>query len=112
MGKVFGIHEIELKPGVTEADLRQHLRDSTFSIPGLTTYVAKGDRGARTDKYVAIIEFESAELRARYFPSTGEPSEEWNRLVAPFVPVIERFTQLTTWPDPNFTDYHVLDLTE
>ena len=112
MGKVFGIHAIDLKPGVTEADLEQYVRDSTVSIPGITMYVAKGDRGAYAGRYVSIVEIESAELRERYFPPGGETSEEWNRLVAPFAAEIERFGQITTWPDPDFTDYHVIGPTK
>ena len=109
MGKVFSVHTIELQPGVTEADLAAYIRDSRYAVPGQTVYIAKGDRGARSGQYILIVEFESVELRDRYFPSEGTPSDAYNEVAAPFMAEVERFTQLTTWPDPAFTDYHVLN---
>ena len=108
MGKVISVQPFDLKPGVTDADIEAHLRDSTFSVPGITVYVAKGDRGARNGQYVAIIETESAELRDRYFPADGSPSDEFTQLFAPFMAEDERFRKLTTWPNPDSTDYHVI----
>ncbi len=108
MGKVFTVHPIDLKPGVTEADLEAYGRDAQYSVPGHTIYVAKGDRGARTGQYVVIVEFESAEVRDRYFPSADTTSDEYNQLAAPFMAELQRFGELTTWPSPDFTDYHVI----
>ncbi len=59
-----------------------------------------------------IVEFESVELRDRYFPTEGTVSDEYNQLVAPFLPEMERFGSLTTWADHRFTDYHVLAQTK
>ncbi len=67
-------------------------------------YLLKGNRGARQGQYVILTEFESVELRDRYFPSMGEASEEWQRLAAPFTAELEQISTLTTWPGPQFTD--------
>ncbi len=111
MAKVFSVHLIDLQPGVTDAELEQFMQETTYSVPGQTVYLLKGNRGARDGKYALLVEFDSVELRDRYFPTTGEASEEFNRLAAPFAAELERFGRLTTWPDPEFTDYTVIGQT-
>ncbi len=108
MGKVISFHAIDLQPGVTEADLERYVQDLRYAVPGQTVYLAKGDRGARSGQYAVIVEFESADLRDRYFPTADTTSDEYTQLAAPFTAELERFSQLTTWPDPTYTDYHVL----
>jgi predicted ester cyclase len=108
MGKVFSIHAIDLQPGVTDADLEDFVRNLRYAIPGQTVYLVKGDRGARTGQYAVLVEFDSVDLRDRYFPSEETASAEYNTHAAPFMAELERFGQLTTWPDPAFTDYQVL----
>ena len=108
MGKVFSVQTIDLKPGVSEADLEEFVRNLQAVAPGLIVYVAKGDRGVHNGHYAVIVEFESAEVRDRYFPSPDEVSEEWNRVSAPVAAEMERFSQMTTWPSAEYTDYHVI----
>jgi hypothetical protein len=112
MARVLSIHLIDLRPGVTEAELEKAMEQATYSVPGQTVYLLKGNRGARTGRYAIMAEFESMELRDRYFPASGEPSEEWQRLAAPFAAELERVGTLTTWPDPEFTDYTVVSQTK
>ncbi len=112
MAKVFSIHTIEPRPSVSASQIEQALSEATYSVPGQTVYLLKGNRGARAGQYVILAEFESVELRDRYFPATGEASEEWQRLAAPFTAELEQIGALTTWPDPQFTDYTVVAQTK
>ena len=112
MAKVFSVHLIDLQPGVTETELEQAMHEATYCVPRQAVYLLKGNRGAREGKYALLVEFDSVELRDRYFPATGEASEEYNRLAAPFAAELERLGRLTTWPDPEFTDYMVIGQTK
>jgi hypothetical protein len=51
----------------------------TSQLPGWKTYLLKGDRGARTGKYLVLFEIESLEARDRFFPGPGQESEEFTR---------------------------------
>jgi hypothetical protein len=79
MAKVFGVHEIELRPGVTaeefERFLAQEYAPAEAPPPaGLKVYHLKGDRGERAGKYLVLIEIDSVETRDHYFPAPGELS--------------------------------------
>jgi hypothetical protein len=53
MPKVFGLHEVELPPGVTPEEHEQHFGQELASLPdyqGWKTYLLKGDRGASWDQ--------------------------------------------------------------
>jgi hypothetical protein len=82
MPKVFGLHEIELQPGVEPEEYERFFAEElapTPELPGWKTHLLKGDRGARTGKYLVLFEIESLEARDRYFPAPGEESEEFTR---------------------------------
>jgi hypothetical protein len=112
MAKVLGIHEIELLPGVSEADFERlvldEFRPGVSGFQGWTVHLGKADRGERDGKYAIIIEIESQAARDRYSPSTNEMSEEGQR-------ALERLSELSakwatfspTAPGQNtvFTDY-------
>ena len=109
MAKIVGIHQLELKPGGTEqqADEMAARLTREFSIPGLTTRVAKGDRGPQSGRYIMILEIDSKDRRDRYFPLNGEDSAEFYQHVAPYAELIEQVMAVFVWPDPNFNDYVV-----
>lgn len=80
MPKVFGLHEVELQPGVEPKEYERFFAEEiapTLEIPGFKTRLLKGDRGVRTGKYLVFLEIESLEVRDRYFPRPGEESEEF-----------------------------------
>jgi hypothetical protein len=82
MPKVFGLHEMELPPGVEPEEYERFFAEEIAPMPKLTvwkTRLLKGDRGARTGKYLVLHEIESLEARDRYFPRSGEASEEFTR---------------------------------
>ena len=82
MPKVFGMHEIELQPGVEPEDYEQFFAEElapTLKLPGWKTHLLRGDRGARSGKYLVLHEIETLDARDRYFPGPGEQSEEFTR---------------------------------
>ena len=79
MAKVFGLHEIELRPDVTDEQYERFIREKVASLatfPGWRWYLLKGDRGERDDKYLLMIEIESVAARDRFAPSPNQTSEE------------------------------------
>jgi len=113
MAKVFGIHEIELRPGVKEEDFERFLTEEAVQLPqfqGWKFHFAKADRGVRTGKYAVIFEIESVAARDRYAPQSDTGSEEAQRDEAPYATVLEKWSKLATIPgsDTTFTDYVVI----
>ena len=79
MPKVFGLHEVELRPGVAPEEYERFFAEQIAplpKLPGWKTHLLKGDRGARAGKYLVLFEIESPEARDRYFPGPREESEE------------------------------------
>jgi hypothetical protein len=112
MAKVFGIHEIELRPGVTAEEFERFITEAIAPLSpfqGWNFHLAKGDRGARTGKYALIFEIESVEARDRYAPKSGA-SEEAQRELARYARELEQWGKLSTVPgsDTRFTDYVVV----
>ena len=72
MPKVFGMHEIELQPGVEPEDYERFFAEELAPTPqasGMEDPSSKGDRGARGGKYLVLHEIESLDARDRYFPT-------------------------------------------
>jgi len=108
MAKVFGIHEIELQPGVTAEEFEQFMTDTISQWPQLEGYaisVAKGDRGTHAGKYIMVFEIESIEARDRYFPAPEVLSEEAQRASEGSAALFEKMDSLCT---STFTDYVVI----
>lgn len=113
MSKVFGMHMIALKPGVKAEDFEKFVTEELSTLPsleGVKTYLLKGDRGDREGKYLFMDEFESVEVRDRYFPSPGEMSKEAQQFYgAPaLVAMMEKWASLATPVDVIYTDYVAL----
>ena len=71
MPTVYGLHEIELQPGVEPDEYERFFAEEvapTVELPGWKTRLLKGDRGERAGKYLVLLEIESLEARDRYFP--------------------------------------------
>ena len=113
MAKVYGIHEIELRPGADPAAFEQLFADGAnldASYEGWTPYLLKGERGERKGKYIMLVEIESLAARDRYMPDSGPTAEglEVEKKVAEYW---TRWQQLATVPgvDTVFTDYVVVE---
>ena len=84
MPTVYGLHEIELQPGVEPDEYERFFPEELApspELPGWKVHLLKGDRGARAGKSLVLLEIESPEARDRYFPSPGEESEEFTRFL-------------------------------
>jgi len=83
MPKVFSTWVITLRPGVTEGEFEQFLRewDPAAPLPGTRPRILKGERGEGLGKYLMLNEFESVETRDRYFPSRNQASKEAEELM-------------------------------
>ena len=84
MPTVYGLHEIELQPGVEPEEYERFFAEELAPspmVPGWRVHLLKGDRGARAGKFLVLLEIESLEARYRYFPRPGEESEEFTRFL-------------------------------
>lgn len=112
MAKVLGIHEIDLRPGVTGEEFESFYREEAggFWPSGWKGYLLKGDRGEREGSYTLLIEIESPEARDRIAPAHRELSEEAQREGDAHKEVIEKWKRLASFPaeDSVYTDYSVV----
>ena len=82
MGKVYGIHELELNPGVDEDSFVQFFNcelAQAYAEMGWKLMLLKGDRGQRAGKYGVLFEIESRAARDRISPAHNVESEEARR---------------------------------
>ena len=113
MAKVFGIHQLELKPGADAAEFERFVRDE-YSLPELAGWqvsIAKGDRGENVGKYLVICEIESLETRNRDVPGDGTFSpkfEQWIAASAALDEKLNRFLTKAAGMETPFTDYVVV----
>ncbi len=110
MSKVFGMHKLELKPGVDEREFEDFVCNQVIPIykvvPGQTIHLLKGDRGERNGKYMLLIELESPARRDQIYPAEGGFAEDVQQLVGNVDPIFEKFsTYVETFPDETVTDY-------
>src|SRR5215510_718496 len=113
MAKLFGMHEIELRPGVKGEDFEKFLIEEVKLLPifeGWKTYLLKADRGERNGKYLLLLEIESVEARDRYVPSVNQLSEEAEQILKSQTAMFEKWGTLATviGQDTIFTDYIVV----
>jgi hypothetical protein len=118
MARLFGMHELELRPGVSPEAFEQFVSDELSRLlnrEGQRTYVLKGDRGVREGKYVFVFEYDSAEGRDRDTPGPNQDSEELVQWLAEHRDEVEAlFNRLSTFVLPewdigmHYTDYVVV----
>jgi len=118
MARLFGMHELTLRPGVTHKEFETFVVEELshfLNRDGQTTYVLKGDRGVRAGKYVFVFEYDSVESRDRDTPAPNQDSEElvvW--LQEHRAQVDALFERLSTYVTPEgdigrqYTDYVVV----
>ena len=119
MTKVFGMHEIELNPGINEEDFENFFIKEMSAAPlypGWRLRLLKGDRGAREGKYVVLIEIESVEARDRFAPAPNQGSAETDQFQEEhkeeFDAVFQKwatFSSTNFGENLNYTDYLVLN---
>jgi hypothetical protein len=119
MTRVFGMHEIELNPGVNEEDFENFFLNEVAkapAYPGWSVRLLKGERGVRQGKYLVLVDIDSVEARDRFSPAQNQTSEEANQFDREHKDEMEPVFQKWTTFSPtdlgqnlNFTDYLVLE---
>ena len=119
MGKVYGVHEIELHPGVSEESFVQFFNQElakAYTEIGWKLMLLKGDRGQRLGKYAVLFEIESRQARDRFSPAQNVESEEAKRWDAEHKQLFEDMTNKWNSFSPTdldthleYTDYEVLE---
>ncbi len=114
MAKVFGIHQLELKPDADAAEFERFVADEYSALPSLRgwqTLIVKGDRGENVGKYLLILDIESLETRDRDMPGDGTFSPEVEQWVAASAALNEKlnsFLMKAVGVATPFTDYVVV----
>lgn len=108
--KVYGMHMMMLKPGVTDAQFEKFVVDRLYpswDVPGWKMSVLKGDRGDREGRYMLLVEIKSVAYRDELAPADGPPSEKLMTIINELRPEWE---QLSSVPgiDTFYTDYYVV----
>jgi hypothetical protein len=117
--RVFGMHEIELNPGVKEEDFENFFLNELATAPlyqGWSVRLLKGDRGARKGKYLVLIDIESLEARDRFSPAHNQGSGESDQFEEAYTDIWEplfhkwtMFSPTNMVQHPDYTDYLVLE---
>jgi len=113
MGKIYGLHSLELRPGVNGEDFERFLTDSLEQLPTLPGWriaLLKGERGDHVGQYFALVEVDSIEARNRVSPGGGfddtDEGREWLAVAGPilegWLPYVVHIPGL----DAPYTDYH------
>ncbi len=79
MGRIFSVHEYDLRDGVTEAEFESALfsgeANGLLSIPGLTSHhFVRGVRGDRSGRYGAVWIYEDRVAWERMWGQAGQPT--------------------------------------
>ena len=111
--KVYGMHMIALKPGVTGEQFERFFIEKVYpnwKVPGWEVSLLKGDRGDREGRYLVLVEIDSVERRDRDAPEHGTLSEEFQQHMEPLEEVFEEWGRLATVPGEStiYTDYYVV----
>ncbi len=118
MGKVYSMHLVALRPGVTQEEFEQFVRREVHNMKtyeGWQLSILKGDRGERKDRYLVMLEIESIAARNRFFPSNWAFSPDSARFHAQHPEVREilaKWKALATpfWEGIDlYTDYVVVE---
>ena len=112
MGKVYGLHTLQLNPGVSGEDFERFVASNIRqwpTLPGWRFPLVKGDRGEKVGQYLALIELENIEARNRVAPAGPlQDSEEGRQWLAAVGPLMEEWRQYVDQlpGDAPYTDYH------
>ncbi len=115
MGKVYGLHTLELGPGVNGEEFERFATQSIEQwppLPGWRFTLLKGDRGDQSGQYLILVEIESQNVRDRVSPSGGfeaiEEGRQWYATVGPLLEHWQRYVTHIPGVDAPYTDYHEL----
>lgn len=80
MARIFGIHTLDLNPGVKGEDFEKFILEEFLpQVPvfeGWIPHLLKGERGTGIGRYLVLLEIESVAARDRYYPAPDQPAAE------------------------------------
>jgi hypothetical protein len=112
MSKVYGLHMVELYPGVTDDQFEIFVLTKFLpglgglGVPGVEFHLLKADRGEREGKFLFMMVFDSLETRDRYFPGHNQPSAELLAIIKPLQALSQIWDRLS---EREKTDYVLLE---
>ncbi len=114
MTRIVGIHEVELKPGVTGEEFAEAvhafaLADQSEGPNGWVISVIKSDRGTQLGGYGILFEIESVETRDRWISDDGitEMHQQFAARHPEYFSAWEHIQSLIVQPN-QWNDYLVL----
>jgi hypothetical protein len=110
--RVIAIREITLKSDANAQEFEQsfsnvYARAVEDRIPGMQTYLLRGERGQRTGKYLMVFEIDSLARRNEYWPQPDVSSEKFTQLWEG-MPEYDIGKYVEAEPEDVYTDYLVL----
>ncbi len=113
MGKIYGLHTIELRPGIPPEEFERFATRTLADMPALPGWrfvLLKGERGERTGTYLVLVEIDSVEARERVHPPSGlsDEAQRWYEQAAPILERWRRYTTHVPGLDAPSTDFHEL----
>lgn len=114
-GEVIAIREIQLKAGADTAAFERFVITTynpgwEAAVPGMKSYIAKGDRGVQKGSYALLLIFDSEKTRNAIFPKEGAGASE--KFLALLEGPFSLNKQLDTYVEPGslsvYTDYVVM----
>ncbi|SFR93364.1 hypothetical protein SAMN04487846_0789 [Microbacterium sp. cf046] len=112
MGKIYGLHSLELRPGVAGDEFERFLASDAGRLPALPGWriaLLRGERGDHVGEYLALVEIDSVEARDRVSPNGGfDDTAEGRAWLAVAGPILERWLGYVVHlpgVDAPYTDY-------
>lgn len=112
MVKIYGLHSLELKPGVAGEDFERFYASTSNGLPSLPGWrfaLLKGERGDQLGQYLVLVEVDSMEDRDRVSPDGGfddtEEGREWQAVAGPILQSWLDYLVHLPGLDAPYTDY-------
>jgi hypothetical protein len=112
MGRIYGLHSLELRPGVSGEDFESFLTSTSGQLPPLPGWriaLLKGERGDNVGQYLALVEVDSVEARNRVSPAGGfddtAEGREWLAVAGPILQQWAAYVVHLPGLDAPYTDY-------
>ena len=116
MARLFGIHNVTLRPGVKEEEFERFVVEQVYPLetpPGWTNCLLKSTGDQQASRYLVLWEIESPEALTRWMPAPGVYSED-AKLFRDSHPELRRIGQ--NWlafvehvPDESVANYMVVE---
>jgi hypothetical protein len=111
MGKVYGLHRLELRPGANVEAFERFVRETLPQLPPLPGWrfaLLKGERGEQVGAYLFLVEIDSLAERDRVSLPSGltEEGNQWIDKARPLLEQWRQYTQRVPGLDTTFTDFH------